>query len=140
MTQGPTVLYPMFALVGWTFLMSLVMVRSAYRAVGEGLPVSYFRHGRGAKPPEYMLSAYQHFTNLFEMPVLFYAAVITLYATGQGDTLPTGLCWAYVAARSVHSVLHLRNTNVPRRRDAFFVSVGLLFAIWLLLFLRMLSA
>lgn len=137
--QESTVLYPMFAMVGWTFVMGLVMVRSAYRAVAEGLPLIYFRHGRGGRPPEYMLSAYQHFTNLFETPVLFYVAVLTAYVTGSGSATILALSWSYVASRGVHSILHLKNTNVPRRRDVFYVSIALLLAIWVLLFLRLLS-
>jgi len=129
-------LYPLFALVGWTIVMSIVMLRRAFRAVGDGLDPRYFRYGTGYEPPDYMRAAYQHYTNLFEMPVLFYTAVITAFVTGQTTVLLYGIAWAYVAARMLHSVIHLKNTNVPRRRDSFLISVALLFVMWCILFVN----
>lgn len=133
------ILYPLFALVAWTFVMATVMLRSAFKAVAEGLDRRYFRYGAGAEPPGYMRSAYQHYTNLFEMPVLFYAAVLTAYVSGQVTPLLTGMAWTYVAARMGHSLIHLKNTNVPRRRDAFLLSVALLIAIWADLFVNVIT-
>jgi len=133
------ILYPLFALAGWTFLMAAFMLRTAFKAVGEGLSLEYFRYGTGAEPPGYMRSAYQHYINLFEMPVLFYTVGLLAYVTGQAGSLLLGLAWAYVASRMVHSVLHVRNTNVPRRRDAFLLSVALLMVMWGVLFVEILT-
>lgn len=125
------ILYPMFVLVAWTLAMAIVMIRRAYRAVGEGLNPEYFRFSKGFKPPAHMLSSYQHYSNLFEMPVLYYTAVLTIYVTGVINTSLLGLAWAYVIARGIHSHFHLANTNVPRRRDAFIASYLILFVLWL---------
>lgn len=128
--NGVFILYPAFALAGWTFVMAAVMLRSAFKAVGEGLDPRYFRHGSGFEAPGYMRAAYQHYTNLFEMPVLFYAAVLMAYVTVQVTPALLGLAWLYVAARVVHSLIHLKNTNIPRRRDSFLVSVAVLLILW----------
>lgn len=133
--KDSAILYPLFALAGWTFLMAVFMLRTAFRAVGEGLSVEYFRYGAGAEPPGYMRAAYQHYSNLFEMPVLFYAAGVLAYVTGQASSLLLGLAWAYVVTRMAHSVLHLKNTNIPRRRDAYLLSALLLMVMWVVLFL-----
>lgn len=125
-----TILYPLFVLVAWTLLMALVMIKRAFRAVGEGLDPEYFRHSKGFTPPDYMLSAYQHFENLFETPVLFYVALAIIYMTNINNALLLTLAWGYVAARIVHSLYHLDNSNVPRRRNAFIVSFGLLVVLW----------
>lgn len=130
-------LYPVFALAGWTFAMAMVMLRRAFKAVGEGLDPRYFRYGAGYEPPDYMRSAYQHYTNLFEMPVLFYTVMLTAYLTDQTTLLLSGIAWAYVAARMLHSFIHLKNSNISKRRDSFLVSVALLFAMWTLLFMNL---
>lgn len=129
--EKTTILYPMFALVLWTLFIALLMNRRAFRAVKEGLNPEYFRFSRGFKAPPYMISAYQHYSNLFEMPVLFYAAILTIYITATNSLLLLSLAWAYVAARGVHSLYHLSNTNVLRRRDAFIASYLLLLLLWL---------
>lgn len=125
-----SILYPLIALVAWTLLMAIVMIRRAFRAVGEGLDPEYFRYGKGVEPPGYMLSAYQHFENLFEMPVLFYLAIVTIHITHINNTVLLTLAWAYVVSRAVHSRYHLENSNVPYRRNAFLVSYILLVLLW----------
>ena len=137
--QEELILYPMFALVGWVFLMTGIMLKRAFRAVGAGLDTEYFRYGSGAEPPGYMRSAYQHYSNLFEMPVLFYSAVLTSYVTGQTDRLLLWLAWAYVATRILHGIVHVRNKSVARRRDSFLLSAAVLIAIWALLLTRVAS-
>ena len=134
--QSSAILYPMFALVAWSFLMAIWMIGTAYKAVNAGLELRYFRFGDSMEPPAYMRSAYQHYNNLFEMPVLFYTASLTAYVTAAQDALLLGLGWSYVAARVVHSLFHLSNRNIPRRRDSFFVSAALLIAIWVVLLIR----
>ncbi|HEY0719878.1 MAG TPA: MAPEG family protein [Gammaproteobacteria bacterium] len=128
--ENKVILYPLFALVAWTLFMTVVMIRRAFRAVGEGLDPEYFRYGKGFTPPGYMLSAYQHFENLFEMPVLFYVALSVIYVTHINNALLLTLAWGYVAARMVHSVYHLDNTNVKRRRNAFITSFVILIVLW----------
>lgn len=123
-------LYPLFALVLWTLAMAVVTISRAYRAVGEGLNPEYFRFGKGFKAPGYMLSGYQHYSNLFEMPVLYYVALITIYMTSVTSMLLLSLAWTYVVARIIHSYFHLSNTNIPRRRDAFIASYLALVSLW----------
>ena len=133
------ILYPLFALVAWSFVMTVVMIKRAYRAVGEGLSVEYFRYGSGAKIPGYMRSAYQHYSNLYEMPLLFYVAVVVIYISGVAMMDLLLLCWGYVAARMVHSLLHLDNSNLPRRRDTFMLSTLVLMVLWAVTMWRVLQ-
>ena len=44
--------------------------------------------------------------NLFEIPVLFYALVLYLFATRQVDRLYVNAAWVFVAFRTLHSVVH----------------------------------
>src|SRR5262249_8266563 len=44
--------------------------------------------------------------NLFEMPVLFYALTLYLFATGQADTGYVCAGWIFAAFRALHSAVH----------------------------------
>lgn len=128
--EQKSILYPLLALAAWTLLMAVVMIRRAFRAVGEGLNPEYFRYSKGFRPPGYMLSAYQHFDNLFEMPVLFYALLITIYITANNSVQLLTLSWGYVVMRIFHSLAHLSNRNVPLRRNFFIASYVILVLLW----------
>jgi hypothetical protein len=68
--------------------------------------------------------------NLFEMPVLFYAAVLTAYTAGATGSLVLGLAWAYVALRALHSVIHVVYNRVVHRFLAYVTSSVVLFVLW----------
>ncbi len=44
--------------------------------------------------------------NLFELPVLFYALLLYLFATGQVDAGYIYASWIFAAFRALHSVVH----------------------------------
>lgn len=125
------ILYPMFALVLWTFFVGALQARYTKRAVLEGLNPNYFRHKLGYEPPHYLLSVSQHFNNLFEMPVLFYGGIMTVYITGTNNIALLALAWTYVVTRLLHSRQHLADKHLLKRRDTFFASYFVLLAFWL---------
>jgi hypothetical protein len=75
-------------------------------------------------------SAADNFRNLFEVPVLFYALCLTLYATHRDDVFLLGGCWFFVALRAVHSAIQCTYNNVMHRFYVYFVSTVLLFVLW----------
>ncbi len=81
--------------------------------------------------------ASDNFLNLFEMPVLFYLACITLYVTNSVSFLLVVLAWVYVALRIVHSIIHCSYNTVMHRFMAFMSSTIVLFAIWILIALQL---
>ena len=125
------ILYPMFALVLWTFLVGALQAKYTKRAVVEGLHPNYFRHKLGYEPPGYLLSATQHFSNLFEMPVLFYAGILTVYVSGANNIVLLALAWLYVLTRLLHSRQHLTDRHLLKRRNTFFASYFVLLGFWL---------
>ena len=74
-----------------------------------------------------------NYRNLFEMPVLFYLALVVAALSGQVTPLVLGLAWAYVAARALHSVIHCTYNKVMHRFRAFALSVFVLLALWCVL-------
>ncbi len=89
--------------------------------------------------PEPALRAAENFKNLFEVPVLFYVAVLLLYFGTWVDLVFTGLAWAYVGLRIVHSGIHLTYNRVVHRFAVYVISCFILAAMWLRIGARILA-
>jgi hypothetical protein len=68
--------------------------------------------------------------NLFEIPVLFYALCLFLYATGQVDAGHVAAGWVFVAFRALHSAVHCTFNHVLVRFWLYSVST---LAVWVML-------
>lgn len=77
--------------------------------------------------------ASDNFRNLFETPVLFYAAMLFAQSTPQSGQILLGLAWLYVALRVVHSLIQCSYNKVMQRFYVFFASIWVLLAIWIML-------
>ena len=84
-----------------------------------------------AKWPERLRKLGNNYQNQFELPVLFYAAVALLMATGLADGVSLGLAWAFVASRLVHSFIHVGSNNMVHRLFAFGAGLAAVVAMWL---------
>lgn len=73
-----------------------------------------------------------NFSNLFELPVLFYAIAIILYLTRTVDMLQLILATAFVLGRYTHSLIAIGYNNVMHRFIAYVISSVFLWAMWLL--------
>src|SRR5690606_30227303 len=117
-----------------TMLVAIYLLTLRVNAVrSRQVSIGYYRGYNGAEPPQKMQAAANHYSNLFEMPVLFYVACITSIVLNIQGTLMVGLAWAYVASRCLHTVIHLSYNNVVHRLAAFVVSNILLIVIWVIL-------
>lgn len=76
-------------------------------------------------------AASNNLKNLFEMPVLFYAAVLLTLVMMIQDPLLVGLSWAFVALRAVHSFIHCTYNNVSHRFVAYALSCLALVFMWI---------
>ncbi len=74
--------------------------------------------------------AADNYRNLFEMPVLFYVALVVAFVTSQVSPLVLGLAWGYVAFRMLHSYIHCTYNRVKHRFYAFLTSNVLLWILW----------
>ena len=73
--------------------------------------------------------AADNFRNLFELPVLFYVALVVAALTQQVNVATIGLAWLFVLLRVVHSAIHCTYNKVMHRFYAY-VAGGV--ALWLL--------
>jgi hypothetical protein len=77
--------------------------------------------------------AADNFRNLFELPVLFYVAVILAIAGNLQSTALLVMAWAFVLLRILHSVIHCSYNRVMHRFRAYVLGGFILWAMWGLL-------
>ena len=71
--------------------------------------------------------------------MLFYVGCIIALVTHQAGVLVVGLAWAFVAARLVHTAIHLGPNTVIRRFQVFGLSMMLLLALWSVILIGLVS-
>ena len=74
--------------------------------------------------------AADNFRNLFELPVLFYAAVFVAMLTGLVTPISIGLAWAFVVLRILHSAVHCTYNRVMHRFVLYVTGALVLFTWW----------
>jgi len=79
------------------------------------------------------------FSNQFEVPVLFYVLVAFLMIMRHADVIFVALAWLFVAARIVHAAIHVTSNVVMRRGQAYAVSVLILFVMWVIFAVEILT-
>lgn len=82
----------------------------------------------------------ENFTNLFEAPVLFYVAILSLFSLGMVNNVFLALAILYVALRYVHSFIHCTYNRVMHRFIAYITSTIVLWVIWLMIAIKVLSS
>ncbi len=84
--------------------------------------------------------AADNFNNLFEVPVLFYLALIVAYLTHQVTPLVLSLAWAFVAGRMLHSLIQCSYNKVMHRFSVYAISTCLVWVLWVVLAVDLLRA
>lgn len=74
--------------------------------------------------------AADNFRNLFELPVLFYVALVVAAITGQVNATTIALAWAFVLLRIVHSAIHCTYNKVMHRFYAYVAGGMVLWLLW----------
>jgi hypothetical protein len=128
------ILVPLFAQVLLTFYVGIVMRLRREKAVKGGTDWRYFKTFEGEKPPRYVLQADQHFTNMFETPMLFFAVCISAMIFDAVDNIFFGLASAFVLGRCIHAWVTLTNNRLLWRSRIFVANSLVLLATWIWLF------
>ena len=74
--------------------------------------------------------AADNFRNLFELPVLFYLALVIAALTRQTGPVVLALAWLFVALRVVHSAIHCTYNKVMHRFSAYVAGGMVLWLLW----------
>lgn len=118
------IIYPMFALVVLTFIVGFSTGIVRFISVEKRLvDPRYFKLLAGYTPPDSMVKLARNFSNLLEVPILFYAVCIIALTLGLNDKLMIGLAWAFVVLRIIHTVIHITYNNPFHRFVVFYCQV-----------------
>jgi hypothetical protein len=74
--------------------------------------------------------AADNFRNLFELPVLFYLALVVAALTGQATLPVLVLAWLFVALRVLHSAIQCGYNKVKHRFFAYLAGSLVLWVLW----------
>jgi len=128
---------PMGAMALLTFAILGFLPVRRFRSVFAGeVGPDDFKLGESPRVPPHVVVANRNFMNLLELPILFYVVCLMYFVAGRVAPLPLGIAWAYVAARAVHSLIHMSYNRVTHRLIAYAVSNVILAALWVTFFLR----
>ncbi len=138
--SAATILWPIIALVALTFAVQITMYRRRMAEIrAKSVRLKSLATRREAATTLEDSAAADNYSNLFELPVLFYVLCILLYVIGAVTIVQLVLAWAFVLARVVHSFIHVTHNRVRYRFLSFVVGAFILMAMWLLFALRLLG-
>jgi hypothetical protein len=116
-----SILWPMLAQIGWTFALYVWLTIERTRAVGRGeVKYSSFEFSRNEPPKIARIN--RNLANQFELPVIFYAAVVLLVVIGRVGTIDVLAAWVFVAGRVVHTLVQTLTDDVPLRGRVFLIN------------------
>jgi hypothetical protein len=75
--------------------------------------------------------------NLFEVPMLFFVAILFIESKSLNDSTYLALAWAFVAFRALHSIIHCTSNIIVYRFSAYIFASLSLWAMWIRLTLQL---
>lgn len=127
------VLLPVLAQVVLVFFLLGLTAKARQDAFKAGLPPSDIALSGEGFPPRSRQYA-NCFANQFEIPVLFFFAVIFGIVLHQTGWLFVVCEWLFVALRLGHAFVHVTSNRVPLRGGLFIGSAFAAALLWLLIF------
>src|SRR5688572_16193675 len=131
MEADARLVWPLATMVALTFV---VWVRLYFERIGEmrerRIHPQKVASSQAAASVLTRTRAADHFRNLFEMPVLFYAGVCVALALSLHSDLLLGLAWAFAVLRVVHAAIALTYNRVTHRFGVYVASCVPVWAFW----------
>jgi len=122
----------------YTLLLFAIWMLLGYVRISGSLrgkiPDEYLRVGTGPQPTDTIVDIHHHFSNQFEVPVLFYLGCIAALVTESVDLACVTLAWSFVVLRFVHTAVVLVRNDPRIRVGPYVLSSLAVWAIWANLF------
>ncbi len=132
-------LLAMLAQVALTFALLIWLGASRTAAVrAREVRIKDIALGQNAWPPR-ITQIGNSYKSQFELPVLFYVAVVVSIVTASADLVIVVLAGIFAASRYAHAFVHTGSNVVTTRFNLFLVGVVALIAMWLVLAAHMLG-
>jgi hypothetical protein len=139
--DASAIFFPAVAMFMLTFSVIAYTGASRLAAIRRGdVSIRYYRRYNEGEQTARLQVIGRHLQNHFEVPPLFYIAILFLYVTESVTPTAVALAWLYFASRCVHSFIHLGTNNVTHRFIAFGVSGLILTGLWILLLVAVASS
>ena len=141
MIDQKLILLPLIAQVFLTIVVSIILYRTRVSEMKKKRihPQSLATAAETKERLKSVANPADNFTNLFEMPVLFYVASIVLYVTQMVDWIFVALMATFVFFRCIHSAIHITYNKVMHRFYLYAVSTLLLWTVWAMIAIRIIS-
>ena len=134
----PTVLLPVFVLIGLTFALLLWMAGARRNAlVSRETRIKDIALGQSNWPVR-ATQIGNCFKNQFELPVLFYILIALALPIRHADLVIVWLSWVFVVTRLVHAGVFVTSNDLNRRSLAWFAGVVVLLVMWIYFALKIL--
>jgi hypothetical protein len=134
----PSVLLPVFVMVGLTFALLLWMVGARRSAlVNRETKIKDIALGQ----PNWPVRATQIgncYRNQFELPVLFYALIAIALPIRHADLVIVILSWVFAVMRLIHAGIFVSSNDLGRRSTAWIVGALVLLVMWVYFALKIL--
>lgn len=116
--------YPVLAMIILTFSVLIRLFILRVKSLREGsVDIRYFKtYDLPATLPVLQTQAARNFTNLFEVPTLFYVVCAFILVMNQVDQVFLILAWTYVAVRAFHSFIHITSNKINPRMISYTLS------------------
>ena len=127
-------LYPVLALIGWTFVMWVWLYATRIPAIQKA-QIDFEELAKTGAPlvlPASVSRVADNYNHLHEQPTIFYALALSAAMFGVTDGFVLTLTWLYVGIRIAHSLIQAISNPIFVRFITFSVGSLVLF----LLFLR----
>jgi len=129
--QAQSLIYPMAALFILNIFVMFVMLFYRVKAVRtRKVSPRYFKLNKGSEIPDHLEALSQNYSNLLELPLLFYIICLTVIALELNIEYFSLYAWLYVVFRYMHSFVHITYNNILHRLFIFFISCVILITMW----------
>ena len=119
-------LTPVFTLVLWTFVITLIMAYGRVKFTKDPQDAAHTKDLKGMMPA-WVERAADNYNHLFEQPVAFYVVALSIALINNVEPLMVQLAWAFVIVRIIHSLVQL-TINIVLLRFAIFAIGWLIIA------------
>jgi hypothetical protein len=134
------VLLPVFVQVALTFAVLFWMASVRTRCVSSGeTKMRDIALGQQAWPDAPTKIA-NNYHSQFQLPLLFYVAILIAMFTRTADLIFVVLSWVFVVSRIAHTYVHTTSNHVPTRFKVFAVGVFTLLIMWVWIAFKILTA
>lgn len=133
-TLPDVILIPVFGHLALVFILFVMVSIKRMQAVKLGkLQSDDLAHK--SNEPEVSRRWANNLNNQFEIPLLFYALIAILYATGSVNWTYVALAFVFLIGRIIHTLVQVSGDNVGLRGKVFTVNFLALACMWLIFFM-----